>query len=259
MKMMFQTLVDHEHDLGTILEETAVWEEIIEIEAILARYSRVVISSCVFVSHWNFLESPDADFRQWGRKISKPSIKSSLNGSLSALLPSVVSLLNPRRLDPGISNYFRSMLQDTVNCREKPHVKCHDFMQLHIQIKNEGSLDEEHGFLMQNNHGNLVNQSGENDMYIPHLSRVYKHIHCCFSGGSALLKLWHFKFYTFAESVNGRNIFTLQYEIFVNQNSSGRYICILWHIFGHNWLTYSGILNNRYSCITFIYFPVILH
>lgn len=110
MKNMFKILVDRGHELGTSLEETAIWEEIIEIEAILARYSKVVISSCEFVTHCNFLKNPDADFRQWGRKIFKPSIKSSLNGSLSALFSSMVILLNLRSSDPGISNYFRSIV-----------------------------------------------------------------------------------------------------------------------------------------------------
>lgn len=58
-----------------------------------------------------------------------------------------------------------------MNCKEKPHVICHEFIQLHLQIKNVGNLDEEHGFLEQNNHGNLENQSDENDI-ISHICHM---------------------------------------------------------------------------------------
>jgi cytochrome P450 family 6 len=166
LKMMFQTLADCGQELGSILEETASNEETIEIKDILARYSTDIISSCAFGIQSNSLKNPDAEFRQWGRKILKPSIKVSTIRTLNMLIPSLGRVLKLREIDPEISKYFRSMVQDTVNFREKTNIKRNDFMQLLIQIKNHDIVEENH--LDENTHGNLKNESGENGMHLPY-------------------------------------------------------------------------------------------
>ncbi|PNF28547.1 putative cytochrome P450 6a14, partial [Cryptotermes secundus] len=160
IKMMFQGLVDCGHELGSILEETARREEIIEIKDILARYSTDVISSCAFGIQCNCLENPDAEFRQWGRKIFESSIRSSVIETLNAIFPFSISLLKLNVFDPKVSKYFRSMVQDTVNYREKNNIKRNDFLQLLIKIKNEGKVDEEHDYLQENDHGKFEKTSG---------------------------------------------------------------------------------------------------
>jgi cytochrome P450 family 6 len=64
MKMMYQTLVDCGQELGSILEKSAINEEIIEIKDFLVRYSTDVISSCAFGIQCNSLKNPDAEFRE---------------------------------------------------------------------------------------------------------------------------------------------------------------------------------------------------
>jgi hypothetical protein len=71
------------------------------------------------------------------------------------------------------------MVQDTVTYREKNNIKRNDFMQLLIQIKNRGKVEDEHIYLEQNGHGNLENTSGENGMYLPYTFQVNKYIHSC--------------------------------------------------------------------------------
>jgi cytochrome P450 family 6 len=176
MKMMFQTLVDCGQELGITLEEPAHNEEIIEIKDILARYSTDIISSCAFGIESNSLKNPDAEFRQWGRKIFEPTMRSSLIRTLAAVLPPMVSLLKLRALDPKISKYFRGMFQDTVNFREKNNIKRNDFMQLLIQMKNREKLEDEHDYLEQNGHRNLQNKSGDNGMYLSRVFQVNIHI-----------------------------------------------------------------------------------
>ena len=78
MKMMFQILVDCGNELGSILEKCASNEEVIEIKDILARYSTDIIASAAFGIQCNCLKTPDAEFRQWGRKLFEPSFRSAL-------------------------------------------------------------------------------------------------------------------------------------------------------------------------------------
>ena len=165
MKMMFQTLVDCGVELGSILEKSAINEEIIEIKDILARYSTDVISSCAFGIQCNCLKNPDAEFRQWGRKIFKPSFRISIVSFLFITVPSLLGVLKLRLLDPKISKYFRNMFEETVNYRERNNITRNDFMQLLIQIKNKVKMEEDNESLEQNDLGTLENSSSEEGMY----------------------------------------------------------------------------------------------
>jgi cytochrome P450 family 6 len=148
--MMFQTLVDCGNELGTIIEDTASNEETIEIKDILARYSTDVISSCAFGIQCNCLKNPDPEFRQWGRKVFESSIRSSIFNILNTLLPSSISTLKLKVIDPKVSKYFRNMVQETVEQRETNNITRNDFMQLLIQLKNGGKVEEEHSYPEQN-------------------------------------------------------------------------------------------------------------
>jgi cytochrome P450 family 6 len=165
MKMMFCTLVDCGHELGSILHGSACKQETIELKDILARYSTDVISSCAFGIESNSLKNPDTEFRQWGRKIFQPTVRAATIGILSILSPSSISMLKLTVLDPDVSKYFRKMVQETVDYRERNNVARNDFMQLLIQIKNKGRVEEEETCLEQNERGNLATKSAENGMY----------------------------------------------------------------------------------------------
>jgi cytochrome P450 family 6 len=165
MKMMFQTLVDCGIELGSILEKSASDEEVIEIRDILARYSTDVISSCAFGIQCNCLKNPDAEFREWGRKAFVPSVRNTILQFIAVTVPSLLSVLKLRLLDPSISKYFRNMVEETVNYREKNNITRNDFMQLLIQIKNKVRLEEDSESLEQNVHGTLDDSSSEEGVY----------------------------------------------------------------------------------------------
>ena len=161
MKMMFQTVVDCGLELGSILEKSASNEEDIEIKDILARYSTDVISSCAFGIQCNCLKNPDAEFRQWGRKLFSPSLRNSITTFMDMTFPSLSRVLKVNSLDPSVSKYFRNMVEETVNYRERNNIKRNDFMHLLIQIKNKVKIDEDNESLKQNAHGILENNSSE--------------------------------------------------------------------------------------------------
>jgi cytochrome P450 family 6 len=57
------------------------------------------------------------------------------------------------------------MFEETVNYRERNNITRKDFMQLLIQIKNKGKLDDENEILEMNGHGNLENKTSDSSMY----------------------------------------------------------------------------------------------
>ena len=165
MKMMFQTLIDCGIELGNILEKSASIEESIEIKDILARYSTDIISSCAFGIQCNCLKNPDAEFRQWGRKIFAPSFRNAVIPLIASTVPSLLRVLKVHLLDPKISKYFLSVFEENVIYRERNNITRNDFMQLLIQIKNKVKLDEDNESLEQNVLGTVENISSEEGMY----------------------------------------------------------------------------------------------
>jgi cytochrome P450 family 6 len=165
MKMMFQTLVDCGKELVSILEKSADNGEIIEIKDILARYSTDVIASCAFGVQCNCLKNPDAEFREWGRKIFALSSRNIVTGFLVQLYPRVLSVLRLDPIDPKVSEYFRKMFEDTVNYRERNNITRNDFMQLLIQIKHKVNLVDQNEMHEMNGQENLENKTIESGMY----------------------------------------------------------------------------------------------
>ena len=151
LKTMFQRLVECGKGLQTCLEKVGEKGEVIEIKDVLARFSTDIISSCAFGIECNCLKNENAEFRQWGRKIFDPSLKRVFIGMLSAIAPVVLDTLKISLLDSDVSKYFRSMVQETVEYREKNNVKRNDFLQLLIQLKNKGLLEDEQKTEGQNN------------------------------------------------------------------------------------------------------------
>jgi cytochrome P450 family 6 len=165
MKMMFQTLVDCGIELGSILEKSASDEEVIEIKDILARYSTDVISSCAFGIQCNCLKNPNAEFREWGRKAFVPSMRNSIIRFVALTVPRFLSVLKLQTLDRSVSKYFRNMVEETVNYRERNNITRNDFMHLLIQIKNKVKLEEDNESLEENVLGTLENSFSEEGMY----------------------------------------------------------------------------------------------
>jgi hypothetical protein len=76
-----------------------------------------------------------------------------------------MSVLKVTPIDAKISKYFRSMVFDTVNYRERNNVTRNDFLQLLIQIKNKGKVDEENEIPEMNGYGTSENKFNEDGMY----------------------------------------------------------------------------------------------
>ncbi|XP_049815179.1 cytochrome P450 6k1-like isoform X2 [Schistocerca nitens] len=143
MRMMFQTMVDCGREMADILEEPASRGEVMEMREIGARYATDIIASVAFGIEVNCQRNPEAAFRQWGRKIFQPSLLATINAVVNAINPRLISFLKLRNNATEISHYFRKMVRDTVAYREENNVTRNDFMQLLIQLKNNGCVDSD--------------------------------------------------------------------------------------------------------------------
>jgi cytochrome P450 family 6 len=141
LKIMFQNFVECGQELEKYFEEPANKEHIVEIKDILARFSTDIIASCAFGIQCNCLRNPEAEFQRWGRKFSDPSISQNLRDILYFMVPNIAIALKITINPPDISNFFKKVIEETVGYRERNNVSRNDFMQLLIQLKNQGYLD----------------------------------------------------------------------------------------------------------------------
>lgn len=137
MKMMFGTVADCGRELQLCLEPLASKGETVEIKDVLARYSTDIIASCAFGIQCNCLKDPDADFRNWGRKIFAPTLKKRFFRIVEFAFPSVSRMFRLRTAPDEVNKYFLNMVKNTVEHREKNGVKRNDFMDLLLQLKNK--------------------------------------------------------------------------------------------------------------------------
>lgn len=143
MKNMFPIMVECAKKLDKILIEPARKDEAVEIRDVMARYSTDIIASCAFGLEANSLENPNAEFRECGRRIFAPNFRTFLSQGLAFLSPSIRKFLRLTSVPPDMEKYFTSVVEQTVNYRERNEYIRNDLMQLMIQLKNKGCIDDD--------------------------------------------------------------------------------------------------------------------
>nr|AZP56674.1 CYP6K1a [Locusta migratoria migratoria] len=103
-----------------------------------ARYTTDVIVSVGFGVDSDCQRNPDSVFRHWGRRVFAPGLKVSIGARLNFISPPLADFLRIKGGFTEVSSFFRKMIADNVEYREKNKVTRKDFIDLLIQIKNKG-------------------------------------------------------------------------------------------------------------------------
>jgi cytochrome P450 family 6 len=141
IKTMFQILVDCGNELRTHVNQSALSGETLEVKDILAKFSTDVIASFAFGVQCNCLKNPDAEFRKWGRQIFQSNIKSGIRDLTMFVAPALASVMKIPFVPRDVTQYFKKMVEETVEYRESNNVKRNDFIQLLIEMKYKGTVD----------------------------------------------------------------------------------------------------------------------
>jgi len=113
-------------------------KDIHEFRDLLARFSTNIISSVAFGIDNDCINDPDHIFRQMGAKCFEPSFKNGIRGILSFFLPRLITLFKIKSTDDDVEDFIFSMVKQSVELREKNEFTRNDFMQLLVQLKNQG-------------------------------------------------------------------------------------------------------------------------
>ena len=147
IKLMFSTVKRVAEDLVTALEKKSQENDCNEVEVrdILARFGSDVIGSCAFGIECNSLSNPEAKFHIMGRRMLNEQRHGELGNALIFNFPKLVQKLHWKMLPDEVSDFFMSLVRDTVKYREKNQIKRNDFLDLLLQLKNCKSIKTDSG------------------------------------------------------------------------------------------------------------------
>jgi hypothetical protein len=115
----------------------------IETKEVAGKYATDVITTCAFGIESNSLLNPNAEFREFGRKIFDFSVYRSFEFMSAFMLPFVAKLMGITFFSRETTKFMRKTFWETIKVREQKKIERHDFLQLLIKLKNGEDLSNE--------------------------------------------------------------------------------------------------------------------
>ncbi|CAK9800909.1 Cytochrome P450 6a8 [Anthophora plagiata] len=145
LKRMFYLLAECGEEFEKLIDASSETDRPFEIRELAAKFTIDVIGSCAFGIQINALTDEESEFHKAAKKFSKPSYKATLWRMLRTAMPKLYKFLGVQVIDPGVTKFFKDVVLHMINQREERGIKRHDFMDLLIELKNKGTLENESG------------------------------------------------------------------------------------------------------------------
>jgi cytochrome P450 family 6 len=146
MKMMFNLMTECAEQLQQYLDKPARNGDILEMKDVMAHFTNDVTGSCFFGINCNSFTDSNSEFCKMAKLMFEPSLKSNLRTMLRtfpSFLLKLLKLFHVRVLPEEIINFCTGAVNDVIEYREKNNVVRNDFMQLLIQLKNKGKIEDD--------------------------------------------------------------------------------------------------------------------
>ncbi|ETN58141.1 cytochrome P450 11A1, mitochondrial [Anopheles darlingi] len=141
MKFMFGTILEVADELHRYVDEHAVQGEL-EMKDILVRFTTDIIGTCAFGIECNTLRNPDSEFLKYGHRVFEQTSYKMLKVMFTMTLPKLAKKVGVKVTDTELETFFLGLVRETVEHREKHNVQRNDFLNLLIEIKNKGSVQD---------------------------------------------------------------------------------------------------------------------
>ncbi|RZC38627.1 cytochrome P450 CYP6BK17, partial [Asbolus verrucosus] len=142
MKMMFPTLIEC---VSLLMEAMEKATNPVDVKELLGRFTTDIIGSCAFGLDCNTIKEEDSPFRVYGKKVFTSTKMRTLKMTFVSNFPKIGHLFRIRQVSSEVSDFFRKIVEETIEYREKNNFARPDFLQLLMDLKNDGcnlTLDE---------------------------------------------------------------------------------------------------------------------
>lgn len=137
-------------NVGQVLEDYLLRNmkngvDVFEFRDLMARYNTNIISSVAFGIDNDSINEPDHIFRRMGAKIFETKFMNGIKSMMNLASPKLMHKLRVKMLDNDVNEFIFSIVKQTVDYREKNNVSRNDFLQMLIQLKNQGFVSVDKG------------------------------------------------------------------------------------------------------------------
>ncbi|CAG9772140.1 unnamed protein product [Ceutorhynchus assimilis] len=133
MKMMFETLTKKIDKFPPIIDQCIRDGSQINVTDVSGRFTTDVIGSCAFGIECDSLSNPACDFRIYGKKVNEPNyLRQWMEKAFPKNLLPYVGFKTLRKVE----DFYKNIVLNTIEHREKNTVIRKDFMQLLLQLRN---------------------------------------------------------------------------------------------------------------------------
>ncbi|XP_069675038.1 probable cytochrome P450 6a13 isoform X1 [Periplaneta americana] len=139
MRLMFKIMLETTEDLVSHFDTQG---HLADVKEIFARFSMDVIASVAFGIKINCLNEPENEFREWGKKVFAPTLLSGVRNLINCVAPKLASIIYIRFFTKEITEHFCNMVRETIDHRKKYNIKRNDFMQMLLQLKEKGYIED---------------------------------------------------------------------------------------------------------------------
>jgi cytochrome P450 family 6 len=141
LKVMFPTMIECGKVLQNYIEKNIQnGNNVLDFKDLFSRFTINNISSIGFGIDNDCINEPDNIFRTMGLKIFAPTLRNGIINILAFFLPDLFVKLRIDPFEKDLTEFIYSMVNQTIDHREKNNVQRKDFMQLMVQLKNQGYL-----------------------------------------------------------------------------------------------------------------------
>ena len=141
MKTMFNTVLNISKEMVEFLNKDRPTE--FEMKELLCQFTTDVIGNIAFGLEMNCIKDPESIFRKMGRKIFATPPLRSMKIFFMMQFRAFARSLGMRFTDKDVSDFFINSIAETVDFREKNNIVRPDFMNLLLQLKNNGNVNDE--------------------------------------------------------------------------------------------------------------------
>lgn len=143
MKMMFPIMADIGLQLKQCVDREIVKNSEIEMKDIFSRYTTDMIGSCVFGLESKSLEDSENMFNKTGRRFFNEPRLDGFKLFLVAAFTNLCRKLKIKMIADDVSEFYTNIVKQTILHREENDVKRNDLLNLMLQLKNKGRLDDD--------------------------------------------------------------------------------------------------------------------
>lgn len=151
LKGMFSVITD----CGNVLDKYLVDNvnkgmDTFEFRDLFARFNTNIISSVAFGIDNDCINDPDHIFRRMGVRLFEMSTKQKLQASCTMFIPFLRNFVKFKFTPDEVEAFFTNVVKQTISYRETNNYERNDFMQLLMQLKNQGFLSADKGEKVEN-------------------------------------------------------------------------------------------------------------